>query len=232
MSRPRRCADPVRDVFIQECNQPRHHSWQRAWASVDARSTGLPLLEKLIARYSEPHRKYHTLQHLSECIENLEAALPFAERAGEIEIALWFHDAIYELRSSENELQSANWAYKELIEAGAPNDSAERVHTLILATRHAALPVTPDEQLLVDADLSILGSPPDRFAEYESQVRQEYAWVPDLRFRTQRKTILKKFLDRPSIYSTAHFQTRLESQARENLLRSITQLGGQPRHDP
>lgn len=199
-------------------------SWHRAWTAVGARGSGISLFEQLIERYSEGHRRYHTLQHLNECIQQFEATAPLAMRAGEVEIALWFHDAIYELRSSENELQSANWASKELLAAGVSTECAEAVHAMVLVTRHAVMPATQDQQLLVDIDLSILGAPPERFAEYEAQVRQEYSWVPGILFRSKRKTILADFLARKTIYSTNHFQAQLETQARENLQRSIEQL--------
>ena len=115
---------------------------------------------------------------------------------------------------------------RNLSQQGYLVESADRVHALVLATRHAAMPVTPDEQLLVDVDLSILGAPPERFAEYEAQVRQEYSWVPGFLFRTKRKAILREFLARKPIYSTSYFQANLEVQAHENLRHSIEQLGG------
>jgi predicted metal-dependent HD superfamily phosphohydrolase len=201
-------------------------SWRRAWSGVGASGDGASLLNHLLTRYAEPHRKYHTLQHLSECIAHFEAVATMPEHAGEVEIALWFHDAIYELRSSENEVQSADWARTELVAAGVQRDAAERVHALVLVTRHSALPVSADEQLLVDIDLSILGASAERFAEYEAQVRQEYRWVPDFVFCSKRKAILAEFLERKSIYSTCHFQALLESRARANLKCAVEQRGG------
>jgi predicted metal-dependent HD superfamily phosphohydrolase len=50
------------------------------------------------------------------------------------------------------------------------------VRDLILATRHDVSPPGGDAALLVDVDLAILGSPAERFDEYERQVRQEYSW--------------------------------------------------------
>lgn len=86
-----------------------------------------------------------------------------------------------------------------------------------MATQHAALPQTPDQGVLVDVDLSILAASPMRFAEYEAQVRDEYAWVPGWLFRRKRRAVLKDFLAREKIYSTEHFRTRLEATARRNL---------------
>ena len=83
-------------------------------------------------------------------------------------------------------------------------------------------------QLVVDVDLSILGAPDARFAEYERQIRQEYAWVPPDAFRERRARVLGSFLGRPALYGTAHFATRLEARARENLRRSLARLGALP----
>jgi predicted metal-dependent HD superfamily phosphohydrolase len=94
-----------------------------------------------------------------------------------------------------------------------------------MATRHKAVPRGTDAEILVDIDLSILGAAPDRFDEYERQVREEYAWVPDFLFRRERKAILKEFLARPQIFSSTHFRGRYEQQARSNLERSLERLG-------
>jgi predicted metal-dependent HD superfamily phosphohydrolase len=91
-------------------------------------------------------------------------------------------------------------------------------------TRHAVEPVGIDSQVLVDADLSILGAHAARFEEYEAQVRREYGWVPDVTFRSTRARILKEFLGRPHLYSTAHFRERYEAQARRNLQHSLAHL--------
>jgi len=109
---------------------------------------------------------------------------------------------------------------------GARAESAQRIYALIMFTRHAAEPVGIDAQVLVDADLSILGAQPARFQEYEAQVRSEYAWVADAIFRLTRAKILREFLGRPHLYGTAHFQERYEAQARRNLQHSLGYLEG------
>jgi predicted metal-dependent HD superfamily phosphohydrolase len=92
---------------------------------------------------------------------------------------------------------------------------------VLRAVKDTAVPALPDQQLLVDIDLSILGAPEQRFAEYEQQIRQEYAFVPKWLFRRKRRAILQGFLDRPQIYSTAHFHAELEQRARDNLRKAI-----------
>lgn len=197
-------------------------SWQRAWAHL-ALSAPIGLFERLVAAYSEPHRHYHSLQHLQECLGHFSQAVDGAHHPGEIEIALWFHDAIYELRGKDNESLSADWATQALQAAGAASDVQTRVHALIMATCHQATPAEPDQQLLVDIDLAILGSAPARFAQYDQQVKAEYNWVPGFLYRMKRKDVLKGFLNRKHIYSTRQFRDQLEAQARVNLKQAIGQ---------
>jgi predicted metal-dependent HD superfamily phosphohydrolase len=166
------------------------------------------LLQDLLACYREPHRRYHTLQHLQECFERFDELRDVAHRPEEVELAIWFHDAIYDPRRDDNEARSAAWARASV---------GERVAELVLATRHDASPARLDAQVLVDVDLWILGSPPQRFEEYERQVRQEYAWVPLAEYRRGRAELLGNLLKRPTIYHTPRFIERYEAQARRNL---------------
>lgn len=180
----------------------------------------------LRVRYDEPHRHYHGLQHLSECLAAFEAVSHLAHFAAEVELALWFHDAIYAVRRSDNESRSASWASKVLCEAGVAPERRARVHALIMATQHAAVPVADDEKLLADIDLGILAAERVRFADYEQQIRREYAFVPGVLFRRKRRAVLAAFLERPRIYGTDHFHATLELRARHNLARALEQLAG------
>jgi len=184
---------------------------------------GSGLLEELLVRHAEPHRKYHSLQHLHECVVWLEQAAEIADRPAEVETALWFHEAVYDPCRSDNEERSAGWACSSLGAAGVEGPVIERVSRLILVTRHTAPPDSRDEQLIVDVDLAILGAPERRFAEYEDQIREEYAFVPQPVFREKRGAILQSFLSRERIYATEFFASRLELAARRNL---SSALGG------
>ena len=201
-------------------------SWKRCWSELNAQGDGRALMQKLVSAYEEPQRKYHTVQHLSECISLLSRNLHLAIEPGEVEMALWFHDAFYNVRAHDNEERSADWAGDALSGAGVEAERIERVRRLILATRHAALPEGHDQMLLVDIDLSILGACRVRFDEYESQVREEYAWVPESIFRQKRAEMLAEFLARQPLYNTPQLREPLERQARENLAYSISQLHG------
>ena len=202
--------------------------WLEAWRELGvAESPELRhLYRDVLLRYSEPHRHYHTQQHLAECFEKVPDIIALAAHPAEVLVGLWFHDAIYDTQRHDNEQRSADWARSAARELGARAESAQRIHDLIMFTRHSAAPTGVDAQVLVDADLSILGAQPARFQEYETQVRNEYAWVPEAVFRSARARILTEFLGRPHLYCTARFREQYEAQARRNLQHSLESLGG------
>ncbi len=199
-------------------------TWSRAWRDQRLDAPPAAVVDELLRRWAEPQRKYHTLQHLRECLALFELHRALAQHPGEVAIALWFHDAIYDTARHDNEAASADWARSVLLEAGGGAAVAERVHAMIMATRHSAMPATPDGRLLVDIDLAILGAGPVRFAEYEAQIRDEYACVPDPVFRARRAEILSAFLARPVLFSTPALAQRFDAAARANLRQAVAGL--------
>lgn len=199
-------------------------SWHQAWRSLALHEPDALVLQELKQAYSEPQRHYHTLQHLHEALSLLQTVLPQCRQPGEVEIALWFHDAVYDPKAKDNEALSADWAARVLAAQHASEASIARVRELILATQHSAEPQDPDAQLLVDVDLAILAAEPARFAEYENQVRVEYVWVPMPIFEEKRREVLLGFVERDRIYSTEHFHALLESRARANLTKATIPL--------
>jgi len=181
------------------------------------------LLERVLAAYAEPARHYHTLQHLDECLDLFERVAHLAARPGEAALALWFHDAVYVPLAKDNEARSADWAIEALRAAGASETVTERIAALITATAHHEAPSGSDARLVIDIDLAILGSAPARFAEYEQQIRSEYAAVPVDLYAEKRREVLAGFLARPVIYATPALHAQLEEQARANLRRAIGQ---------
>ena len=199
--------------------------WERAWSALGAEPRP-ELLEQVLARYREPHRRYHTLEHLQECLAQLAAAPHKPEHPGEVALALWFHDAVYALDRHDNEDQSAQWLQREATQAGVSTAAAGRMHALVMCTRHSGPPDGADAGLIVDIDLSILGADPTRFAAYERQIRQEYQHVPEPVFRANRAALLEALLARESLYNTPYFRGQLESRARDNLGASLAALTG------
>ncbi len=199
--------------------------WRGFWQRIGARGEPLPVHDEFVRAYLQPHRAYHNLRHIDDCLRQLDLARDLAESPDAVEMALWFHDVVYEPRAKDNEEKSAEWARRVGRDAGLAGEFATAVEALILATKHDALPATPDARLIVDIDLSILGRSGPDFDAYEEAIRQEYRWVPDLLFRPGRAKILRAFLARPAIYSTQRFHAHLEQAARKNLERSLVRLG-------
>jgi predicted metal-dependent HD superfamily phosphohydrolase len=175
-------------------------------------------------RYMERHRYYHNKTHLSQCLQELRGVSRLCADFDLVEMAIYFHDAIYDTHAHDNEERSADLFAQvaQTLEMGP--EVIEKGRRLILATKHQHEPVDIDEQIIVDIDLAILGQPWERFEEYEKQIRQEYEWVPEETFRSVRAGILKGFLEREHIYATPEFRARYEARARENLNRSIMRL--------
>ena len=191
-------------------------NWRATWSMLGL-TPPVNLFESLFTAWAEPQRHYHSLQHLAECIAWFEREKDAAERPAEIALALWFHDAIYDVHAHDNEERSADWARDALVVAGASVDVTSRVHALIMATRHDAVPQGRDAELLIDIDLSVLGAPNERFDEYERQIRDEYAHVPSEIFEPRRRNILRRFVDREPLYATPGMHAACETQAKRNL---------------
>ncbi|RYG73790.1 hypothetical protein EON77_12010, partial [bacterium] len=191
--------------------------------SVDPRG----LFRELLARYDEPHRRYHARRHLAFCVRELQTIHGELARPDEAEFALFYHDAIYEPRPfAKNEAESAELARRVLASIGADEGAIARVAALILATASHDVPAglsgpeAADAALVLDIDMGILGASPRGYAVYEAGVRAEYGWVPEFSFRRSRGKFLLAVLERPAIYLTPHYRVRLEARARENLGRA------------
>lgn len=198
--------------------------WQTRWQALMARlglSGNQTTFDALIASYSEKHRHYHNLSHLDAVLRSLDQASELTDHKDQIELALWFHDAIYKPFSSKNEAKSAQWARTFLTQNDVNEEITNKVVELIMATAHGFVPKVKDQQLIVDIDLAILGSSEQDYDTYTRAVRKEYKWVPSFVYFRNRKALLKSFLGRPRIYSCDAFYEKREAQARDNLYREL-----------
>lgn len=202
--------------------------WHLLWLRTGAKGNPFKIWHRLVKRYIESHRHYHTLEHIDHCLDELKLSRHLALKFTTIEWALWYHDAFYETvpeKAVYNEIKSAELAVRDATEAGLPETFIEKVRNLILVTKkHKAPSDNKDVQLMVDIDLAILGQNEKRFDEYERQIRKEYEHVPYEIFRTKRIEILESFLNRKPIYSTKFFRQKYENKANENMNRSIERL--------
>jgi predicted metal-dependent HD superfamily phosphohydrolase len=175
--------------------------------------------DDLTAQYSGKHRSYHNLSHIDRMLSWFDVA---ANGSDSVELAIWFHDIIYEPRSDQNESDSALYfmdRFSSVIDEWVIDD----VKRLIMATDlKCPRSGRSDEDLLIDIDWSILGAEPDTYEAYRSAIRHEYRFVSEVDFTVGRKRILQHFLSRP-IYTTPLF-SQLEPQARLNIENEIQNL--------
>jgi predicted metal-dependent HD superfamily phosphohydrolase len=184
------------------------------------------IFEQLYATYTAPDRHYHCINHIHDCLRELDDVAAQARDAHALASAIWFHDIVYDGTRSDNEQRSADVAETELKTLGASDAFGRDVRRLILLTRHDREPA-PDDidgRLIVDIDLASLALPPEEFDRNTSLIRQEYPHVSDEKFRQGRCDLLGKFLARPRIYFTPTFFNRNEQSARQNLERAMSRL--------
>lgn len=195
------------------------------WISLCNRANATTVIEEsyhaLIARYAEPPRAYHNIDHVTHCLAEFDLLARVAKQPEIVEFAIWFHDAIYDTHRTDNEALSADFAFKTLTDMGIPFTPTANVADLIYLTRHLKMPVIMDGKIMVDVDLAILGAAPQHYDDYEMRIRQEYAWVDDKQFWGKRRDFLVTLLRRPYIFNTKQFHKRYEENARQNLQRSI-----------
>lgn len=182
-------------------------------------------LEGLISRYNELHRYYHTAAHIDACLALFDGiGHSHACRPAEVMAALLYHDAVYRLEMSDNELRSADLVREDLARMGADPHAGMRVGRMIMATASHEMVTSPDAQLVLDIDLSILGADEATFDKYEEQIRHEYAFVEKETFRVAWRRVLESFIARRSIFVMPVLYERFEEQARLNLVRAIARL--------
>lgn len=179
--------------------------------------------------YRQSHRHYHTWEHVEALLAWFQEYRSDLHDRDAVELAVHYHDAIYDPQSKTNEDASAALMVSEL-DGQVDEAVLQSAATLILATDGHALPAKGRPKLLsdcaffLDMDLSILGAPPAAFDRYEDAIRKEYYFVPAVDYRKGRSTILEDFLARERLYFTEPFHTRLDNRARKNLKRSLTSL--------
>jgi predicted metal-dependent HD superfamily phosphohydrolase len=210
----------------------RLEAMQKAWVRVlekyrVAPADAYPPFDALVAAYTSPERHYHNLEHLGEMFRVADRLSPGVEDPNALHLAIWFHDAVYDSRAKDNERRSGELAVDLLGPIGVSSSTIERVVQMIWATAHTAdgpPPALRDTQVLLDADLAILGASEDRYARYAADIRKEYAWVPAADYRKGRAAVLEKFLAAPRIYQTQTLFEEGEQRARANLRTELALL--------
>ena len=225
------------------------------WHALAGRDAAADALGRdLVARWAEPHRRYHDLVHLARVLDGVDELAAEAADADVVRYAAWFHDAVYgvggegsvsdEQGSNEpvsdepgsepvsnepvsNEEASARLAEERLPALGiAPKRIAEVARLVRLTEGHRTAPGDRDGEVLCDADLAVLGGGAEEYARYAAAIRSEYAQVPDELFRPGRAAVLRGLLELPRLFRTETARARYEERARTNLAAEIKELSG------
>ncbi|AXE86776.1 hypothetical protein [Streptomyces sp. Go-475] len=192
-----------------------------------------PYADNLLTRWQEPQRHYHTVAHLAAVLDRVDVLEEYARDPDVVRLAAWFHDAVYLPDRSENEERSARLAERALAEAGVPAAKTAEVARLVrLTVGHDPADDDPDGQVLCDADLAILASPPSRYAAYTAAVREEYHFVPNDAFRAGRAAVLRQLLGLPRLFRTPYGAAEWEATARYNLRSELELLEDSPSGPP
>jgi predicted metal-dependent HD superfamily phosphohydrolase len=216
-------------------NDPLLDRWMGLW-----RRLGAPAPElgrsgcDVIAAYEGAGRFYHTRQHLEDVLQKIDWAKTALEAAGDladipaqerpllfdtVEMALWYHDAVYDARGHDNEMKSRCVFLADAEKNGLPGHIQRDVARLIDVTAKHGNARRLDERILCDCDLAILGAPTEQFDAYDSGIRKEYAHVPAREYEKARRRVLRGFLRQGNVFKTKAFQQEFGARARWNLLR-------------
>jgi len=168
---------------------------------------------KLVAAYSGSGRHYHNLHHLESVLAEIDRLKAIARDFQVIEFAAWFHDAVYVSGAGDNEGQSAAWAGKVLASGGVSDRAIAKCQQMILDTKtHLCLVGDIDTQILLDADMSILGAREKEYWQYCREIEQEYSYLSNADYCQGRLSFLQGLLQRESIYLTAAMRQRREKK--------------------
>lgn len=199
---------------------------RRWWRDADTlpRADAQPF-DELMKLYGGAGRYYHGIAHLTALFALLDRFVPASIDRVPIHFAVWWHDAIYIPGKSDNEERSAALATLRLEAMGAAATLIDAVHDLILATRsHWDAPPKGDGDYFLDADIAILGAPPDAYLRYAGDVRREYAYLDETAFRGGRSAFLRSALERPMLFRTQAFGDAFTAQARTNMRAELDRL--------
>jgi predicted metal-dependent HD superfamily phosphohydrolase len=209
-----------REKFLM--NDALHRKWRDllcAWAVDPALAERM--YEDVCEHYGGPGRFYHTLDHVQSVLETVESLGSYAQNLNAVKVATWLHDVIYDSKAPDNEDRSADYAERLCEKLSMPE--GRLVAALIRKTKTHDAGEDADAEVLLDADLAILGAAESVYRIYAGKIRQEYAWVSESDYRQGRGRILQNFLSRPRIF---HLLGHLENPARRNIAAEIARLKG------
>ena len=192
----------------------------------------------LRARYAEPHRAYHGQAHVDALLRGLAALAGRVERPAAVELAIWYHDAIYDPAARDNEARSAALLEAEMAGLADPALLDAAALMVRLTAAHDLPPTVPapwrsDCACFLDLDMAVLGASPDAYEAYEQGIAAEYQPVHGAEaYRAGRRAFLRGTLDRPRLFLTDHAHAALDAPARANIAAALERLVTAGRTDP
>lgn len=210
--------------------------WQRLGADdVALDDTG----RGIVAAYEGPGRAYHSRRHLEDVLEKLDWGRTALGASGDlkdiaqgervrlfdtVELALWYHDVVYDPTQKDNEARSRDKFLADAARYNLRQDLRADIAKLIDITASHRKAATLSEKIMCDCDLAILGAPQEEFSKYDANIRKEYAHVPEATYQAARRHVLGGFLKDKSLFKTKAFQDRFDAQARANLSGAVKPL--------
>jgi predicted metal-dependent HD superfamily phosphohydrolase len=194
------------------------HAWRDALPPAATMAAVSRVGDDLLARWTEPHRHYHTVDHLQAVLAVVNDNTDTAADPMAVKLAAWFHDAIYDPTRVDNEEASALLAESVLPELRVAMAQVSEIARLVrLTATHDPMPGDRNGGLLMDADLAILAAPPDTYRAYTVAIRREYAHLDDATFAAGRAGVLANLLALPRLFHTTALRDRWEDVARHNV---------------
>lgn len=198
-------------------------AWDTLLARHTREMTAGPTGRALLISWSQPHRRYHNIEHLRDVLAHVDELAEYADDVDAVRLAAWYHDAVYD-GAPDDEERSAVRAEHDLTALGMTCDLVDEVARLVrLTATHAPAPGDRNGEVLSDADLAVLAGTPDRYAAYTAAVRAEYAHVDDAAFRAGRAAILRDLMAGPGLFRTPGAQG-WQAAAVANLTAELHQL--------
>lgn len=196
--------------------------WEQALGCLaSTNSSCLSFFEDLIKRYSEQNRYYHNIEHIATIIDLIISNKHKLKSAEVLILAAFYHDAVYNVRRTDNEAKSAKLALKQLSQLGITGNTLQRVNSLIINTKnHFADNIDNhdfDLCFFLDCDLFTLGAEREKYIRYIQNIRKEYKMYPDFMYKKGRLKILEIFLSHDKIFKTKLFSDQYEIIARDNI---------------
>jgi len=199
-------------------------SWHSLMDRVGAFENQDDVLQDLILRYGEPHRRYHTLDHVADCLVTLASVRHLCANPDAVALAIWFHDAVYDVSRSDNEEQSAQLATESCLRLGLQHEVALCVGNLVRITDHRSPITVHDAKVLVDIDLSSLALDPEGFQANSQKIREEFEMAGIDAYEKRSRAMFEAMIDSERIYKTDYFHEKFDDMARANLLATLLNL--------